>query len=280
MQQYAESLFGTRPAWIATHVARPVLSKGIWRDLRVLHEMEPLLAERDESAVFFMLGTLAGQRRTQDICHMERVYGWPVAHEDGYPDLCGGEEVIGAMFDDFNRNHQSVSAVLVNQFGWAHGTCGLRMPEDMTFADVRRGTDMEFGLSVYEPFGISQFEPLTFGALCLPSNVCGCMGFARQVEKYLGIDDSIIVGDFLGDLAATDSIAELRALPSWRRDEIENAEARRLAERVVALLPRDDETLAKRIKTGHDLAAMMSWEHVVSEYFLPNLDRAAARELV
>jgi len=25
---------------------------------------------------------------------------------------------------------------------------------------------------------------------------------------------------------------------------------------------------------------MMSWEHVVSEYFLPNLDRAAARELV
>jgi hypothetical protein len=80
MQQYAENLFGRRPAWIATHVARPVLSKAIWRDLRVLHEMEPMLGDRGESAAYFMLGTLAGQRRTQDIRHMERVYGWPVVH--------------------------------------------------------------------------------------------------------------------------------------------------------------------------------------------------------
>ena len=277
MQQYAENLFGWRPNWIATHVARPVLSKAVWRDLRVLHEMEPLLEAKGESAVFFMLGTLAGQRRTQDVCHMERVYGWPVTHEAGYPDLCQGEEVLGWMFDDFNRHHRYVRAVFVNQWGWSRDVCGLRMPKDMKFADARRGTDIEFGLSVYEPFGISQFEPLTFGALCLPSNVCGCMGFAHQIEKQIRIDENIVEGDFLGGLADTCSMDELRGLPSWRRDEIENVEARRIAERVVPLLPRDEKTLKRRIKTGHDLAAMMSWEHVVSEYFLPNLDRAAAR---
>ena len=70
------------------------------RDLGVLHAMEDKLAERGETAVYFMLGTLAGQRRRNDVRHMERIYGWPVAHEEGYPDLCCGEEVVGAMIDE------------------------------------------------------------------------------------------------------------------------------------------------------------------------------------
>ena len=66
------------------------------------------------------------------------------------------------MTDFFNREHQAVRAVLVNQWDWNRQVCGERMPEEMTFGDIRRGTDLEFGLSVYEPFGISQFEPLSF----------------------------------------------------------------------------------------------------------------------
>ena len=43
------------------------------------------------------------------------------------------------------------------------------------------GTDVEFGMSIYEPFGISQLEPLTFGGICVISSVCGCAGFVRDV---------------------------------------------------------------------------------------------------
>ena len=43
----------------------------------------------------------------------------------------------------------------------------------------------------------------------------------------------------------------------------------------LALPGRDDETLRHRIKTGHELAKKMSWENVVSDYFLPGLFRAA-----
>ncbi len=276
MADYAERLVGWRPEWIFSHVARPVRSKGIWRDLRVLHEMEPLLAERDERVVYFMLGTLGGQRRPQDIRQMERVYGWPVAHERGYPDLCGGEEVLGDMFDAFNAEHERSRVILVNQWDWNRQFCGERMPEEMSFRDIRAGVDLEFGLSVYEPYGISQFEALSFGALCVVSNVCGCMGYARQaMQAGAGSYDNVIEGDFLR-LGGQMTVEELKDLSIARRDQVEAAEGRRLAERIVNLLARDDETIRRRIETGYELAARMSWEDVMEGYFLPALGRAAA----
>ncbi len=275
MRQYADNLFGYSPTWIFTHVCRPVRSKALWRDLRVLHEMEPLLALRGERAVYFLLATMAGQRRPQDIRQMERVYGWPVAHEDGYPDLCQGEEHLGDMIDAFNLDRQNVRAVFVNQWDWNYQMCGQRFPRDMTFPDIRRGTDVEFGLSIYEPFGISQLEPLSFGAICVPSNVCGCVGFAQRAGKKHPVDENIVEGNFLnieGDL----STDELLNLSIERRDQVESREGRRLAELIIQRLPRDDETLQRLVTTGYALAREMSWEHVVNEYFLPSLGRAAA----
>ncbi len=277
MQAYASSLFGFHPTWIFTHVARPVLSKGIWRDLRVLHAMEPLLKQRDETAVYYMLGTLVGQRRIRDIRQMERDYGWPVAHEKGYPDLACGEEVLGEMFDYFNREHEAVRVVLVNQWGWEPEACGRRMPEDMTFMDMRCGTDVEFGLSVYEPFGISQLEPLSFGALCVVSNVCGCAGFARSVAGDQGLDDCILVADFLR-VDGPMTVDQLLEMPTSQRDQIESAEAEKLAGLIAERLPRDEQTMLRRIERGRQLGQGMSWQHVVRDYFLPALGRAVGED--
>ena len=276
MRTYAETLFGDRPTWVFCHVARPVLSKGIWRDMRVLHALEPHLVDRGQGAVYFMLGTLAGQRRRHDIRQMERVYGWPASHEEGYPDLCAGEEVVGAMIDDFNRNHKAIRAVMVNQWDWNPRACGSRMPEEMTFADIRCGIDVEFGLSVYEPFGISQLEGLSFGALCVVSNVCGCMGFARQAKADEGEDAIIIEADFLRVRETQTDIASLLKIQAKQRDRVETDEASRLAGLILERLVDDEDALAKRIERGYRIAAKMSWEHVVQEYFLPALGRASA----
>lgn len=278
MRQYAHNLFGKTPDWTFSHVCRPVLSKALWRDLRMLHEMEPLLAARDETAVYFLLGTLGGQRRPQDIRHMERVYGWPVAHEVGYPDLCGGEESLGEIVHYFNRDHTRARAVLVNQWDWNPRFCGERMPADMTFADIRRGTDLEFGLSIYEPFGISQFESLSFGAICLVSNVCGCMGYARKAmagaTKWY---KNIVEANFLNlpEEWQGRSVEDLLTLSVEQRDRIETVEGRRLAPLLVDSLPRIDADLQELIDTGYELARKMSWEHVVQDYFLPSLGRVS-----
>jgi glycosyltransferase involved in cell wall biosynthesis len=274
MRQYVENLLGWRPDWTFAHVARPVLSKGIWRDLRVMHELEPLLAARGERAVFFMLGTLAGQRRRPDVLQMERVYGWPVTHEHGYPDLCQGEEVVGDLFDEYNRHHTATQAIFVNQWDWNPQVCGARMPAGMTFADIRRGTEVEFGMSVYEPFGISQLEALTFGALCVVSNVCGCVGFVKRAASGEDVDEQVLVADFVHfDHEMT--LDALKRMRSSMRDELEVAESRRVASRVDALLPRDEKTLRRRMEAGYELARRMGWEHVVNDYFLPSLHHAA-----
>lgn len=273
MRSYASALSGRMPTWIFSHVCRPVLSKGIWRDLRVMHQIEPLLAARGETATLFMLGTLAGQRRPHDVRQMEKRYGWPMHHEKGYPDLCQGEEVLGDIFEQFNRNHQACQAVLVNQWDWNRQVCGDLMPEDMTLADIRIGTDVEFGMSVYEPFGISQFEPLAFGAICVVSNVCGCTGFARSASKGK-LNGNIIEANFCR-LPSEMEIRELLDLSIAQRDVIESQEAQRLAEIIDSRLPRGDDEMKKMIERGYGLARMMSWERVVDDLFLPSLDRAA-----
>ena len=197
-------------------------------------------------------------------------------HERGYPDLCGGEEVVADMIEVFNKDHKAVRVILVNQWDWNRQVCGDRMSEEMSFADIRRGTDVEFGLSVYEPFGISQFEPLCFGALCVVSNICGCMGFARQAGGNGGFEGNIIQADYI-EPAAGLSIEELMDMSISERDRIESTESRRLAALIDAQLARDDQAIGGRIETGYQLAKKMRWEHVVGEYFLPGLTRAALK---
>ncbi len=81
-------------------------------------------------------------------------------------------------------------------------------PEDTEFMDIRRGTHVEFGQSIYEPFGIAQLEPLSFGALCVITNVCGCAGFVNAVTQGRGTPN-VIVTDYTDLGGATPDIDEL-----------------------------------------------------------------------
>jgi hypothetical protein len=102
------------------------------------------------------------------------------------------------------------------------------------------------------------------------------MGYARQaMQAGSGSYDNVIEGDFL-QLGGQMTVEELKNLSIARRDQVEAAEGRRLAEKIVDLLARDDETIRRRIETGFELAARMSWEDVMEGYFLPALGRAAA----
>jgi hypothetical protein len=134
---------------------------------------------------------------------------------------------------------------------------------------------VEFGLSVYEPFGIAQLEPLCFGALCVVSNVCGCMGFARRAGDGGSIGDNVLEGDFLGVPRSLDTQALLH-LSIEQRHRVEEPEYQRLAEGIVEELPRDDGALSGRIEGGYELARRMGWQRVVEDYFLPSLGRVAA----
>ena len=58
-----------------------------------------------------------------------------------------------------NATGSQLNAVLIS--ACSASTYGLnRLPDGMDIADLRRATDVEFGMATYEPFGISPLEPL------------------------------------------------------------------------------------------------------------------------
>ncbi|MCI0366278.1 MAG: glycosyltransferase, partial [Phycisphaerales bacterium] len=192
---YSGRLLGWRPDVLMTHVMRPVISKGVWRDMLVCHELDWRFAQMNRRGALYILTSAGGTRRPQDITSMKAEYGWPRQHREGYPDLVGPEAGFNQMVEQFNATHRNVQGVLVNQFGWSQELCGEDLPVEMTFGDLRRATDVEFGMATYEPFGISPLEPLGSGAVCVISNVCGCRGFVDEVTGGVEIDN-VIVGDF------------------------------------------------------------------------------------
>jgi hypothetical protein len=277
LQIYCEKLLGYVPDYVFTHVTRLVLSKALWRDLAVMDHLDGMLAAEGKRAVLFVLSTATpGGRRPEWVNTWESQYGWPVGHRDGNGDLIGLE--TSYFFDGvepYNQRAQQSKVVFVNQFGWSQGTVGSRMPAEMEFMDIRRGSDLEFGQSIYEPFGIAQVEPLNYGALCCVSNVCGCVGFAARAAGGLQNLPNMVVADYvslppdyyLG--SPYDALWIDGGVREWLEGQNSVAAARAIAER----LPKTKKAMEALIVRGQGIADAMSWNVVARDYLLPALYR-------
>ncbi|MBC7783847.1 MAG: hypothetical protein H7144_08400 [Burkholderiales bacterium] len=274
LQQYAMNLLGHKPDFVFSHVTRLVPSKGLWRDLRVLEHLEPLLLERDETAVLFVLSTEVPGRRGDDIRHMEQQYHWPVAHREGLPDLSHGEALYYQGVQEFNARSSKIKVVFINQFGFEQRFCGNRMPADMEFMDIRKGSDVEFGQSIYEPFGIAQVEPISFGGICIFSSVCGCEGFVRSVQGTAATPN-VIVADYTELPDKSLRVEQLLTLGQPHRDAIEHTVAASVARQLIDRLPRTPEEFEPLIQRGFELASQMSWDAVAANYVVPGILRAS-----
>ncbi len=309
LQGYCRTLLGFEPDYVFTHVARMVMSKALWRDVRVMEHLDRLLEPAGKTAALFVLATSepAG-RQPELIGSWENSYGWPVGHRGDNGDLVGEEAPF--FFDDvepFNHSASSSKIVLVNQFGWSRDRCGTRMPEEMCFSDIRRGSDLEFGQSIYEPFGIAQIEPVQFGALSCVSSVCGCIGFVQAAAEAL-VEQGVLapiedegqgegrvflpgggqLGTAFSDKGFPLVVADYVGLPAEQmpgtprdaldidgeaRGRIEAGSSRESAGQIFERLPRSREQMAELLRLGSALASSMSWESVVETSFLPGLAR-------
>jgi hypothetical protein len=278
LRTYAEGLLGVAPNHVFTRVTRLIRSKGLWRDVQVLEQLERRFRETGQTAVMFFLACEVPRRPNADIWQMEARHDWPVAHREGPPDLTPGEAEFYVRVQAFNARARQVKIVFVNQFGWSHETCGARMPEEMEFWDIRRGSDVEFGQSVYEPFGIAQVEALAFGGICVFSSVCGCAGFVNRVLKG-GAAPNVVIADYtrLPPSAGGWSDLDILKLPERERQRIEQSVVAEVADSIVRNLPRDEADERRMLHVGSGLARQMSWEVVVRDYFLPGIQQVVAR---
>jgi hypothetical protein len=270
MQDFSEQLLGWRPDVIMTHVTRPVISKGIWRDMQVCHELDSRFAAAGRKGVLYIVTSAGGTRRPQDVSNMAEEYGWPRRHREGYPDLVGPEFGFSQMVDHFNAIHGNIQAILVNQFGWSHELVGPNSAEEMSFGDLRRAADIEFGMATYEPFGISPLEPLGAGAICVISNVCGCAGFVREVSG--GTTPNVLVADYT-TLERPWSIEDLLSMSQAQRDAIESRVAVHVADELMHRLPVDVNERRALLESGQTLVRMMGWDQVLESKLIPMLRR-------
>ncbi len=282
LQAYCANLLGFIPNYVMSHVTRMVLSKGLWRDGKVLSHLAHLLAQDNrQSAVLFVLSTaLVTGRHPHQIREWEQAYGWPVQHRTDNGELTGAEiPFFYDVVEPFNRDHGNVKIIFVNQFGWDQEHCGVRMPADMDFADLRTGTDLEFGQSIYEPFGIAQLEPLAQGALCCTSSVCGCRGFVQQLRTRDIEVPLYLEADYVSLPPSWWNASPFNALDIGHtiRNQVEDTNSFRVAQQIHALLPRTDRTRAQYLETGQAASQAMSWDVVARNYFIPALTRLQSR---
>jgi hypothetical protein len=204
---------------------------------------------------------------------MEQWHKWPVAHREGLPDLSNGEAVYYQGVQEFNAQARNIKVVFINQFGFDRKSCGERMPADMEFMDIRKGSDVEFGQSIYEPFGIAQVEPISFGGICVFSECCGCAGFVNKAAGGRPTPNAI-VADY--------TVLPDKGLPAEKllniglpeRDAIEHEVAGQIARELIDRLPRTPDEFAAFIERGYALAQQMSWDAVARDYVLPGIRRA------
>jgi hypothetical protein len=302
LKAYAQTLVGFLPTFVFSHVTRMVISKGLWRDIRVMEELDHMLLALNESAVLFILSSIIPQGRSAaEAQRMSREYGWPKDHREGWPDLIALETPLWEAISKYNTSAKASRIVLINQFGFSRDRCGDTMPADTSFEDLRNGVDVEFGQSIYEPFGIAQLEPLPSGALCVISNVCGCLGFVRRKLSELprlaltdedgplpeDLEDSkrpflnVVVADYTSLTVPTLPLA-MRNGPDLRtslsigqveRDLVERQAARDVADAVAQRLPRTNAQKTALIDAGYMLAQQISWDVVAREMLLPAITR-------
>ena len=144
----------------------------------------------------------------------------------------------------------------------------------MEFMDIRKASDVEFGLSTYEPFGIAQLEPLTFGGICVFSSVCGCAGFLRDVSQGQDVKNAIIADYTEAGFPESTDIEDLLQINTQTRDHTERAVSHRVAQDILARLPQNDADVEDLIRRGYALAKNMSWDVVTRHYLLATLQDA------
>jgi glycosyltransferase involved in cell wall biosynthesis len=267
LRRYAAAVTGLQPDYVFTHVARPVASKAIERDLAVLDHLDDALADRGRTAVLLVLATDGGRRQPETIRQMESEHNWPMQHRVGWPDLVKGEVPIGRAAEEYNRWARATRVVLINQFGFTRASCGDRMPEAMALEDLRQGSDVEFGQSTYEPFGIAQLETLAFGGISVMTSACGCAELLARVADG-DLPANVLTVDYAApDGAGTEPVGDT----DTRR--IEHEVAARVAGELIARLPTGPQDIRRLLASGWALAERMSWQSVCRAYFVPALER-------
>jgi hypothetical protein len=250
--------------WIFTSVNRCEISKSPWRNVEFFRRFAE--ANPDRRALFIWLSRPKPIPDPEDVEKWKKDFLWPKDHRPRRlkGDLRSEEEALWTAILDLNRQYTGRFLILyINQFGWSEDCLGDLDLAGTSFLDLRLGTDVELGLSVYEPFGIAPLEPFSAGAVCVLSDACGCAAHLERLWKDGKISDhGFVVGKFTQHpLPPADvSLEDLR-------NTIEPA----VYDKIIRALRNKLDAHHRSVLLREAQAAMphLSWKAAVSDHLLP-----------
>ena len=273
MHDYCENLFNFRPDQVFTHVTRFVVSKAIWRDIAFLYYLDKHFAANGMKGFYVLLSTLIGEGRSHEsVMKMEKEYGWPTLHKEGLPDLIGHESNIYKRLEVFNAKSKAIKGVFINQFGFSREKCGQKVPMNSSLHDLRFASDIEFGMSIYEPFGIAQLETLPYGGMPLVTDVCGCSCLLKNAldsSNYLSIDFTKVPSELSEQLKTK---ADFKNISKELRNLVERTICKENAELIIDALPKSQKERIDRFETMQEKSKLLDWNHVakrINDYIKP-----------
>jgi glycosyltransferase involved in cell wall biosynthesis len=271
LKTFISNLYNFIPDIIFTHVARLEPRKGIWRDISLLNVLDELFHQSGLKGAYILLSTLVGTGRdTSQISSMAHMYGWPIIHRDGWPDLVGAENETYSYITHFNSRSKNIKAVFINQFGFDRRHCGEKVPEETDFCDLRIGSDVEFGFSIYEPFGKSQLEVLPFGGIPAVSSSCGCSYLLKNRFQDLAHKPYAVI-DFIGGIKNHLKDDDLSSMSIEYRFELEKQLFAKAGKDIFLSLPKDDSERLQALDSIQEQFQRLSWEKVASSMNLSDL---------
>ena len=282
LQQYAGNLLGYIPDHIFTHTACVTVGNALWRDLRVLYQLEPLFKQRGHTGVYFLSSPdtpsstqpdlSSNQLRdigSSDFCPPRRV-----AHHGQHWTLSESEAAFYCFIQEFNARNQHIKAVLINPLGWEAHKQDCCMPPEMDISDLCVGSDLEFCQSTYEPFGCVPLQSVANGGLCVISNICGCKDLLELLDIPETEIDNIITADYTRNGTTRFNRKGILALNQAARDQIEERVSDQVARTIMDRLPQNDDQRKTFLQQGQQLASSMSWDYICETFFLPAIEHA------
>lgn len=259
IKQYCERLFNYTPDIILTHVSRLVISKALWRDVSLLEALDDYFAENHIKGFFIILSSLIGTGRSiHDIHKMENDYGWPVWHKENWPDLVSYENDIFWSIHYFNAKSRSIKGVFLNQYGFDSAHLGKRFPENTTFSDLRIASDAEFGMSIYEPFGIAQIETVPYGGVAVLSRACGS-SFLLEQGNFDDKTNAFHVIDFSNTSA---SIKNYNDIDISHRTHIEKKIITKEAKKIFQKIPKTEKERELLFNQCMSHSEFLGWDSI------------------
>lgn len=254
---------------IFTHVCRLVKSKGIWRDFILLSYLDKFFQENDIFGIYILLSSLIVTGKPSDeVEKMTKAYNWPFEHKKGWPDLVGDEIEVYKLTKNFNENSRNIKALFVNQFGFSKKKCPKLIVEEIDTIDLKIASDIELGISIYEPFGISHIEVLPFGGISVHSTSCGVYFFLEKTFK-----DSFKPFYAL-DFISIGSPLTLETLKTINPNQRKALEELCIANNALKIFEKIPKTLKEKeigFNQISEFVDKLSWDNVIKTCFIPQI---------